>query len=64
MPREEMEYYQSRAETQLQLAQQATDSKAVQAHYQHASAYLDLIHGEEPEADPNVLERPGGVNRG
>ena len=60
MPREEMEYYESRAETQLQLAQQATDSKAVQAHYQLASAYLDLIHGDTPaEPEPNFLERPG-----
>ena len=58
MPREEMEYYQSRAETQLELAQQATDSKAVQAHYHLASAYLDLIHGEKPEPGPNFLERP------
>ncbi len=58
MPREEMEYFESRAETQLELAQQATDSKAVQAHYQLASAYLDLIHGENPEPDPNILERP------
>lgn len=50
MPREEMDYYESRAEAELELAQQASHSKAVQAHYQLASAYLDLIHGEEPEA--------------
>jgi hypothetical protein len=57
MPREEMEYYQSRAEAEIEAAQQASHDKAVQAHYQLASAYLDLIHGDQPRAGPNMLTR-------
>lgn len=57
MPPEEMEYYQSRAEAEIELARQASNSKAVQAHYQLASAYLDMIHGETPVAEPNLLSR-------
>jgi len=57
MPREEMDYYESRAEAELQLAQQAAHCKAVQAHYQLAAAYLDLIHGDRPVAAPNLLSR-------
>jgi hypothetical protein len=57
MPREEMEYYESRAEAELALAQRASHSRAVQAHYQLASAYLDLIHGDTPVAEPNLLSR-------
>ena len=55
MPREEMEYYQTRAEAEIEAAQQASTTKAVQAHYQLASAYLDLIHGDTPMAGPNML---------
>jgi hypothetical protein len=55
MPRDEIEYYQTRAEAEIALAQQASHSKAVQAHYQLASAYLDRIHGETPSAGPNFL---------
>jgi len=57
MPREEMEYYQLRAEAEIRLAQQASHSKAVQAHYQLASAYLDMVHGDTPVAGPNSLSR-------
>lgn len=57
MPREEMEYYQSRAEAEIELARQASHGKAVQAHYQLASAYLDLIHGDTPSAAPNMFAR-------
>jgi hypothetical protein len=57
MPREEMDYYQLRAEAEIELAQRASHSKAVQAHYQLASAYLDMIHGETPNAGPNFLSR-------
>ena len=57
MPRDEMEYYESRAEAELELAQQASHSKAVEAHYRLASAYLDLIHGDNTSAEPNALAR-------
>ncbi len=55
MSREEFDYYQRRAETQIELAQRAQCPRAVQAHYQLASAYLDRIHGDTPKAGPNLL---------
>jgi predicted adenine nucleotide alpha hydrolase (AANH) superfamily ATPase len=45
MSREEAEYYQRRAEAEIELAQRASHIRAVQAHYELASAYLDRIHG-------------------
>lgn len=47
MSRDEDVYLEQRAEAQLQLAQSATDSRVVQAHYALANAYLDRLHGEE-----------------
>ncbi len=49
------EYYERRAEQEIELAQRAAHARAVRAHYELASAYLDLIHGETPEAGPNSL---------
>lgn len=45
MSREEIEYFQQRAELQIELAQRAENPSAVKAHYQLASAYLDRIDG-------------------
>jgi hypothetical protein len=56
MSLEEQEYYQNRAETQIELAQLASDQRAVQAHYAIASAYLDRVHGDEPKAPPGLLD--------
>ncbi|MEA3052901.1 MAG: hypothetical protein QOG72_1804 [Sphingomonadales bacterium] len=50
MSQEEREYYERRAEAELSLAQAAAHRRAVQAHYELASAYLDRIHGDEPRA--------------
>ena len=55
MSREELEYYEQRAEAEIELAQRAHHVRAVQAHYQMASAYLDRIHGESPVSAPNLL---------
>ena len=55
MSREELDYYQRRAEDEIELAQRADNARAVQAHYQLASAYLDRIHGDDPVAEPNFL---------
>jgi hypothetical protein len=44
-------YYERRAEAELALAQRATDAEAVQAHYEMATAYLELIHGKAPGAE-------------
>jgi hypothetical protein len=43
---EELEYYQRRAEEQIELARLASHNRAVQAHYEIATAYLDLVHGD------------------
>ena len=45
MASDELDYYERRAEAELELAQRATDSRAVQAHYELASIYLERIHG-------------------
>jgi hypothetical protein len=55
MSLEEQEYFQQRAETQIELARQARDERVVQAHYAIASAYLDRIHGDAPKAPPGPL---------
>jgi hypothetical protein len=55
MSREELDYFERRAETEIDLAQRALHARAVQAHYQMASAYLDLIHGDSPVKEPNAL---------
>ena len=56
MTRDEMNYYQLRAEAETEMAQRAQCPKAVQAHYRLASAYLDRIHGDSPKAGPNLLD--------
>lgn len=48
MSHDEADYYQRRAEAEVELAQQARHIRAVQAHYELASAYLDRIHGDAP----------------
>jgi hypothetical protein len=55
MSREEQDYYERRAEAEIELAQRAEHARAVQAHYQMAAAYLDLIHGDAPVSGPNRL---------
>jgi hypothetical protein len=55
MSREEISYYQSRAEFEIEAAQRARHERAVQAHYQLASAYLDRIHGDNPQSGPNAF---------
>ena len=47
MVADDLEYYEQRAEAEIELAQHAEDSRAVQAHYQLASFYLDRIYGED-----------------
>ncbi len=52
---DDVEYFERRAEAELELARAASHRKAVQAHYELASAYLDRIHGDEPQRAPNFL---------
>ena len=46
MATEDRDYFEKRAEAEIALAQRATHSSVVRAHYELASAYLDLIYGE------------------
>jgi hypothetical protein len=55
MSREDIEYFQQRAELQIELAQRAENPSVVQAHYQLASAYLDRIEGAAPKAAAPVF---------
>jgi hypothetical protein len=55
MSHEEQEYFERRAEAELALAQQAEHGRAVQAHYELASAYLDRIHGDEPKSEDGLI---------
>ena len=63
------DYYQQRAETELELAQTAEHANAVRAHYLLAGYYLDRVHGEgigtdadeEPaDAENSLLVRTAG----
>lgn len=55
MSHEEQEYYERRAEAELELAQAAAHRRAVQAHYELASAYLDRIHGDAPKSEGGLF---------
>jgi hypothetical protein len=55
MALEEQDYYQHRAEAELALAQASEHRRAVQAHYELASAYLDRIHGEAPKSEGGLF---------
>lgn len=52
MSRDDTDYLEQRAEVQLELAQNATDPRAVQAHYDLANAYLDRIYGQDEDGEP------------
>lgn len=58
MSQEEQEYYERRAEAELRLAQSAAHRRAVQAHYELASAYLDRIHGDAPRSEGGLFADP------
>ena len=55
MSQEEWDYYERRAEAEIMLAQAAAHRRAVQAHYELASAYLDRIHGDEPRTSGGLF---------
>jgi len=41
-----LEYFRRRAEDHVAMAQQSSNSDAVQAHYELASAYLHRVYGD------------------
>jgi hypothetical protein len=49
MSHDEFDYYQRRAEAEIELAQKSAHTDVVQAHYQMATAYLDRIYAPSPE---------------
>ena len=49
MAADDCAYFEQRAEAELALAQQAQDSRAVQAHYELANAYLEKIYSDGTE---------------
>ena len=51
MATNDVDYYEHRAEHEIEMAQRARDSRAVQAHYELANAYLDKIYGEAPPGE-------------
>lgn len=55
MSHEEREYLERRAEAELALAQVAEHGRAVQAHYDLASAYLDRLHGDKPKSEGGLF---------
>jgi hypothetical protein len=48
---EEATYFERRAEQEIGLAQSADHPGAVQAHYELATHYLDLVHNQQAPAD-------------
>lgn len=54
MNQDERKYIEARAEQELKMAQQAKDRRALDAHYQLASRYLDLLY--PPGAADGVAE--------
>ena len=55
MSHDDLEYYERRAEAEIEAAQQARHRAVVQAHYELASAYLDRIHGDEPKSSNSLF---------
>ena len=55
MSTSESNYYQQRAEAEIELAQRARHRRAVQAHYELAAAYLDRIHGDAPRSSGGLF---------
>jgi len=53
MSRHDADYYERRAEAEIELARQSQSAAAVQAHYQLATAYLDKIYGEDARLRPD-----------
>jgi hypothetical protein len=55
MSHEDIQYFERRAEAEIEAAQQARHQAVVQAHYELASAYLDRIHGDEPKSSGGIF---------
>ncbi|MBA3676823.1 MAG: hypothetical protein H0W74_05400 [Sphingosinicella sp.] len=50
MSHQDVTYYERRAEAEIEMAQRSRNSRAVQAHYDLATFYLEMIYGEPQKA--------------
>lgn len=58
MREQDRNYFSSRAEAELRMAQNAASPEAVKAHYMLAGHYLDRVHGGASSmADLEILLR-------
>ena len=53
---EDRNYFERRAEAEIEAAQAASHAAVVRAHYEMASHYLDLVHNPETQAGPDSTE--------
>jgi hypothetical protein len=62
---DDLEYFEQRAEAEIELAQKADNENAVHAHYMMAGIYLDRIHGSgTDEAKAESESVAGGLELG
>ena len=60
---EDLEYFEQRAEAEIELAQKAENENAVHAHYMMAGIYLDRIHGTGSDGTAVEDQNVGGEPR-
>jgi hypothetical protein len=60
---ENTSYFESRAEEELELAEQAAHPAAVRAHYLLAGFYLDQVYGDATERAPQTRNVTSGGAR-
>ena len=61
---DDLEYFQRRAEQELELAQKADVPAVVSAHYGLAEKYLDRISGGPADTSAEVAQAPGEEAKG
>jgi hypothetical protein len=64
MPESDKDYFYSRAEVELRMAQTARDPNAVRAHYTLAGHYLDRAFGGSGDESPSAAQLRGQIPGG
>ncbi|MDT9598642.1 hypothetical protein [Sphingosinicella rhizophila] len=55
---QDREYFEQRAESEIEMAQTARHEKAVRAHYEMAGLYLDRVHApDDNDLDAGSLDK-------
>lgn len=54
MSPDDLDYFERRAEAEIEMARKASHVRAVQVHYELANAYLDRIHRADEAHDPRA----------